>query len=156
MRNDARIDRKYVACPNASTLGYGKWKAQTGDIVVYRQATYEAKDLKEMTNPYYSSRVGRVIGRIAHAPNLDEYGKTIRNYLLIVGLSEDLTAAMERWVNPVDVTRVYDPRETNTQALISFFFSPEMPKEPVNILRQWSTSGFSTVQEYREYLSKRS
>ena len=152
---DLQIDRKLVICPNASTLGYGKWKAQLGDIIVYQESTYEAKDLSTKVNPHNHTRVARVIGRVAYAPPLESDEKPIRNYLLVSALSEDLTFAMERWVNPEDVIRIYNPEVTKTQNFLAFFFSPEMPTYSADELRQWSISGFSRVEELREYLKRR-
>ena len=135
MRTDARIDRKQVACPNASHLGFDKYKAQFGDIVVFNESD--------------KSKVGRVIGRIDYAPALGET-PAIRNYLVVAALTEDLTHVSERWVNPEDVTRVFDPNEEsrNIPALINFFFSPKFRDESVDLLRRWTDTGFATPNDY--------
>jgi hypothetical protein len=140
VRIDAFIDRKQMRCPNASTIGYGKWKAQTGDIVVYRAN-------EGMT------QVGRVIGRITHAPALDGDKSPTRNYLLLAVLNSSLTFVMERWINPEDVIEVFEPRE-DVAKMLAFFFSPEFTKESVDTLRRWTGSGFATPKDNEEYMAR--
>lgn len=56
---DATIDRKAVRLPNACTLGYGKYRAQYGDLVTFKE---------HYTDSTYGTRIGRVAGRIVYAP----------------------------------------------------------------------------------------
>lgn len=135
MRTDARMDRKQVQCPNVSQLGFDKWKAQFGDIVMFTEGE--------------KTRVGRVVARIEHAPALGET-EALHNYLCVAALSDDLTFVMERWVKPEDVLRIYDPNEPSLhiQDTIRFFFSPEFKNESVDTLRRWLSSGFATPNDY--------
>lgn len=50
MREDVKIDRKQVRCPNASHLGFDKYNAQVGDIILYQDGDTE--------------RIARMAGRI--------------------------------------------------------------------------------------------
>jgi len=137
MRTDTIIDRKLVKCPNASTLGYGKWKAQFGDIVLWKDSE--------------GIHIGRVAGRIQYAPALGSETPAIRNHLLIVALSRNHTFPMERWVDPQEVIEVYDPANFESQPLrlLTFLFGPEFKKESVEDLRKWIRDGAATPEDMR-------
>jgi hypothetical protein len=135
MRTDAQIDRKQVYCPNASTLGYGKHKAQFGDVVVFEENN--------------TLRVGRVAGRIKYAPPCGDT-PAIRGHLLVIGLNDSLTSVYERWLNPSDVTRV-EPRANLIVSLMSFLMSPGFKTHTPDVLRTWSESGFPTMDQWYTY-----
>lgn len=139
MRTDAQIDRQQVYCPNANTQGYGKYRAQFGDFVIWNNTDHT----------YY----GRVAGRVHYAPAIDEDREPVRDWLLVIALGSNLSFAMERWVNPADVTEVFEPREQMTRFL-AFFLSDAFKKEKPDALRAWSASGFATVEEYQQYLAE--
>lgn len=142
MRADAQIDRKQVLCPNVSHLGYDKYKAQFGDIVLFIQND--------------RAQVGRVIGRVHYAPALEGDTRPIRDYLVVAALSDDLTHVGERWVSPDEVTRIYDPTEPDRKILemITFFFGASFKDESVERLRRWTGSGFSTPTENEVYMER--
>jgi len=80
-----------VRCPNASVLGYGKWKASPGDWLTYEDGT------------------GRSVPARMFASVHDWQGRTDNDppvLLAVVALAEDLTFGMLRWVNPEHVERV--------------------------------------------------
>jgi hypothetical protein len=92
MRTDCTIDKRQVRCPNACTIGYGKWRAQVGDLLTFQDGA--------------QIRCGRMIGRVHYAPAISGETHPVRDYILVVGLSTALDHTFERWVNPVDVTYV--------------------------------------------------
>lgn len=133
MRTDVTTSKKqseYLA--NASTLGYGKYKAQFGDIVIYRE--------NENT-----VRVARVAGRIEHCPKLDD-DPNMKGWLIVVALGMNLTHTMERWINPDDVIECFNPSPDkfggrDIIALLSFFFGEDFKKHSTDELRQWANAG---------------
>lgn len=97
MRTDIIIDRRFVRCPNASTLAYGKYRAQVGDWVTWRYP--------EADGTIYT---GRMIGRIAYDPTpaTAEYRNT-RGWIVCLTLGMEMTTVFERWVDPQWVTQVH-------------------------------------------------
>ena len=142
MRRDATIDRQQVHLPNASTLGFGKYKAQFGDVVLYQQDEH--------------TYIGRVAGRIHYAPPLESSEKPIRDYLLVIALGTRLDFAMERWVNPEDVTECFDPSNEHCriQEVLAFLFSPQFKTESVDTLRRYAGE-WSTPDRMRKWEAKR-
>jgi len=138
MRTDAIIDRRQVRCPKASTLGYGKWKAQVGDLVLFTEGQ--------------QTRTGRMIGRIHYAPACGE-SPIIRDYLLVVCLNDSLDHTFERWVNPADVQRVEALREQ--QPVMAYFLSADLVKSPIDEVRRSTTDGWTTLAKYRAYMAER-
>lgn len=110
MRTDAIIDDLSVICPNASTLGYAKLTARRGDLIRYEERYVGGAS---------GDRLARVIGRIAYAPALSET-PAIKNFLLVLALSDSGTFCYERWIDPKDV------REVNAfpAKLFAFFAAP--------------------------------
>jgi hypothetical protein len=155
MRTDVQIDKRYVYCPNASTLGYGKYRAQFGDFLMWREATYAANDLETKTNPHCHMCYGRMAGRIHYAPAICDDTEPVRDWILAIALGSNLTFAMERWVDPSEVVEVFEPT-AKLQSFLNYFLSEQFKQEKPNTLRAWSTSGFSTMQEYQNYLNSRS
>ena len=70
MRQDAQFDKRQVICKHATHLGYGKIRAQVGDLV--------------LTN---DGLLARMIGRITYAPTIDPTTKPIRNWILAVTMT---------------------------------------------------------------------
>lgn len=134
MRTDVQIDRKQVHCPNASGIGYGKYKAQFGDIVIASADGHVT--------------IGRVAGRIAYATAIGEDRGPIRDWLVVVALSSNLTFPMERWINPADVIEVYDPQNidgANPATFLAFFFGAQFKAHSVESLREWANNGFGAA-----------
>ena len=168
MRTDVSIDRKQVYCPNARALGFGKYKAQTGDLVEYCES--EGSEYCESEG---STRIGRIAGRIRLAEDLGG-GKPIANQLLVIALSSDLSFVMERWIDPDSITRIiamnrgsYGEYPDGTEdvgrqayankirALMAFFLSEEFATYSADELRQWCYSGYSSAEQFRDSQQKR-
>lgn len=139
MRTDAIIDKRQVRCPNASHLGYDKWKAQVGDLITFREGDH-------------GITTGRMIGRIHYAPPCGE-SPAINNWLLVIGINSMLDHTFERWANPADVTRVQSLREQ--QAVMGYFLSDEILKAPIEEVRRGTTDGWTTLSRYRAYTAER-
>lgn len=137
MRTDATIDKRYVRCPNTSHLGYDKWCAQVGDIINWTESG--------------ETRIGRMIGRVHYAPPCGEI-PAIRDYILVVGMAQDLTHTFERWVNPVDVTRVQAIR--NHAEILEWFLSDDMVRAEVGEVRRALEWGGSGLKPYRAWRTK--
>jgi hypothetical protein len=110
---DATIDHRQVRLPNASHLGYDKWKAQRGDVIVYREGE--------------GTRTGRVLGRVAYAPPEGEIG-AITDHLYVLALSDDLSHAYIRWVDPADVVQC-TPCTPDRAAWLALFFAADLPRD---------------------------
>lgn len=148
MRTDATYDRKQVSCPNASTLGYGKYKAQTGDLIVYRE---------HYTNGTDDARLARVIGRVDYAPALDGDREPTRNRLVVLAMATMPSFCFERWINPEDVIEILaidgEPGD-KIRRLMEWFLSPDLPRHSMEELLQWQRSGFATMTEWKEWRDK--
>lgn len=137
MRNDVTIDRKQTGyLPNTSTLGYGKYKAQFGDVVLFTEANHV--------------RIGRVIGRIKSAPRIGN-DPDLRGHLVVLTLGQNLTHAFERWVAPEDVIECFNPEPDkfggrDVRKLLDFFFGPEFKTKTPDQLRQYA-NGLTTTEE---------
>lgn len=105
---DATIDGKQVICPNASLLASGTRKARVGCMV-----TCEHNG---------QTRIARMLGRVAYSPAI-EGAERIENYLLVMMLAEDGTFAYERWIDPKEVTRIFE----SPAKFAAFFFAPKLP-----------------------------
>lgn len=44
MRTDVTIDQRQVHCPNACTLGFGRYQARFGDFIQYKEWIDRARD----------------------------------------------------------------------------------------------------------------
>lgn len=86
-----RRPSKYL--PNASTLGYGKFKARPGDFVTFSE---------EMSNGNRLA-VGRVVGVIEETDR-DGTDFTGKEMLLVIMLSDDHSFGYEHWIS-VDQVR---------------------------------------------------
>lgn len=136
MRIDIVIDRKQVHLPNASTLGFGKYKAQYGDCVLFSEGGQRT--------------MGRVIGRIAYAPKMDN-DPDLRNYLVVIALGSNLSFPMERWVDPASVSECFNPQDFGNRdiaAFMSFFFGESFRKHSTEDMRGWVNYGSATVEGY--------
>lgn len=91
MRTDIITDHRQVRCPNSSSLGYSMYTARVGDFVFWH----------ESTNMGNREQLGRMLARITWT---SDEGKC--TYILVAILHES-SFVSERWVRPVDVTRVY-------------------------------------------------
>lgn len=136
MRTDVRIDRKQVKLPNSTNLGFGKWKAQFGDVVRFDESGHDM--------------YGRIIGRIAHAHRPDG-DPDVRGWLVVIALGSNLSFPMERWVNPADVRECFNPQAFGGRDMakfLAFFFGPEFRKQKTEVLRAWSTYGQPDFEKY--------
>jgi hypothetical protein len=73
-------------------------------------------------------RVARSLGRIAWC---DRDGENCVGFVLAMELSQDATFAYERWINPDDITAIFDA----PTAMAAFFFAAELPYSPDMIRR---------------------
>lgn len=140
MRTDVTIDRKQVHLPNASTLGYGKFKAQHGDVVLFKQDP----SIGQLT-------IGRVVGRIASAPRIGD-DPDLRGHLVVVALTQSITSPMERWVDPANVVECFNPQDfggRDVGEFLRFFFSPEFRNETPDTMRQWANSGCASFATFK-------
>jgi hypothetical protein len=140
MRTDAVIDKVQVECPDSSTLGFDKTKAQVGDLVFYHFGD---------DGPIFH---GRMIGRIHHAPAIGNDKGPIKNWLLVAQLSPFLDQVYERWINPLWVVRVNaisgDMRQKD---ILAWFMSDDMVKAPQDEVRACVSEGWSSLAAYRHW-----
>jgi hypothetical protein len=139
MRTDVIIDKKQVVCRNTSTLGFSKWKAQVGNLLLFKEG----------------GRIvtGRMIGRIQHG-YFD--GKSLKNHLVVICISPRLDWTFERWVDPNDVTEIYDLNSEYARhaEVLEHFFSVELTKAPIDEVRACSRDWYS-LKSKRAYEAKR-
>jgi hypothetical protein len=103
MRTDFKLDNKAVHLPNASTLGFGKYRAKRGDFIGF-------------TMPGGTFYWGRVIGRV------NTFGLSpVHGHIMAACLSSH-GAIMVRWVEPKDVTLCYEQVPPEILLLLSADF----------------------------------
>jgi hypothetical protein len=141
MRTDAHIDRKLVKLPYRSCESQGKWKAQTGDMVIYHSSLSDADSCVE---------IARIAGRVHYAPALSGEETPCRDMLLVITFSRDMRFVMERWIKAKQVIRCYSI-ELKQRRLWEFMLSPDFVKRSPDELRQWAESGFATWDEFETY-----
>jgi hypothetical protein len=91
--------------PNASTIGYGKYRAESGDFVSFTVAPDDV-------------RYGRVVGRVAETA--EDGLEDCAGFLEVVMLGSTLDFAARNWVDPKDVTYCTGPERAHT-FLTKFF-----------------------------------
>lgn len=137
MRTDARIDKKQVCCAKSPHLQTGKFHCQVGDLFLYIES-------ERMV-------LGRMLGRIAYAPAIGET-PTIRGAILAIVINSELSFTYERWVNPLDVVRIFSiDRQKDVMA---YFLGPEMLSAKIDEIRAVAGE-WSTLAAYRQYMTKR-
>jgi len=104
----AKYDRKQVICRNASCIGYSSNIARPGYWIRY--------NVGESGSQWAINRLGRVLGRIAHA---DADGNDCRGFLAVMRLAVSGTAAFVDWVNPDMVRECYERPPANLFAWIT-------------------------------------
>ena len=145
MRTDATIDKRQVLCRNASCIGFGKIQAQVGNLVMWRDV------------PDGQLLAGRMIGRVHYAPALSGDTKSVRDYILVIGLNPELSHTFERWVNPTTVERVevLNHACADRRAVMEYFLSDEMTRATVDEVRRATEWGGSGLRKYRAYMAQR-
>jgi hypothetical protein len=121
VRTDCKIDGRAIKCPNANLSGFGLGVAKPGHLIVYKE---------HYADGTYRTRAARVLGRVS-APTLGPAGSSapdadtgaVRGFALVAALSDDMTHAYERWINPADIIEVRE----NPTAFAAFFFGAELP-----------------------------
>lgn len=93
--------RREVKLPNASTLGYGRWKARAGDFIVYKEQ-HGAGDAAE---EHY--RLARVIGQITAVDGRTDDGMV--GSLLVLAIADEAAYGYERWIDADDVVECRSP-----------------------------------------------
>jgi hypothetical protein len=142
MRTDATIDKRQVRCPNASTLGFGKWKAQVGDFILFKEGDRQV--------------CGRVIGRVHYAPPCGE-SPAVRDSVLTICLGDHQNFTMERWVKPEDVLYIESmdgEQGEKRRAVMAWFLSDEIVQAPIEEVRKSTTDRWSTLAAYRQWRQK--
>lgn len=130
MRTDCKIStRKKIHCVNATSIGFGKYMAEVGDLIVYKE---------HYNDDSYGMRTARMIGSVT-APKVDPADAVIKDWLLVLTLSDDCHTCFERWVNPIHVVEVTNPP---TQ-MVAWFFQEKLPYD-VNTLRRLNVHGSLT------------
>jgi hypothetical protein len=122
MRTDVTTDKKLMKLPNASTLGFGKWKAQFGDMVRFTDEN--------------GNHMGRIAGRVKDGGIL---------YAIVIVLF-DACYVGERWVKPEEITYCITIREKH-QELMRFFMSDEWLTTSPDELRSWAESGYASPSD---------
>lgn len=147
----ATIDGCRVLCRKGSFHHYGAY-AHVGDWLTYDESNgSESNGLL---------RVGRMIGRIKHAPAFGvgtDSTPAIDNWLLVLALSNDATSLYIRWVNPDNVTRVESPNDGITR-LAAMFFAVKLPfnRDELMFLSDYGTlqAQFYSDDHSREVIAK--
>ena len=109
MRNYTLAPRKRTHLPNASTLGYGKYYAEPGDIVRFKDGG---------TAPV----IGRVLGQIT---SCDQDGQDCTGWLAVATLGENLSFAFTRWIEPSEITECLPASQV--APFLSAFLSATIP-----------------------------
>lgn len=115
------LDNRGVRCHPSVTLGYAKWIAKRGDIIVFKEHYEDGSG---------ESLMGRSLGRLA---SVEKDGlEDCKGWLCLVVPNLTFTHCMIRWVCPNDVVEIRSC-PSNTPAT---FFSLEMCDEKDDIWAQ--------------------
>ena len=103
MRTDAEIHNRQTKLPHVSTLGFDRWIARPGDLILY---------VERMLDGSEQTRMARVIGTV-DAPAIPdgttyEGSPAVKDHICVMALADDGAYAYERWVDPKDVRRCFD------------------------------------------------
>lgn len=90
---------KYL--PNATHLGYSKYKASPGDMIVFRVERSAGESPDRM--------IGRVIGVIDETDR-DGTDYTGKGALLVIAVSRNASFGMEMWVDLEDIEECTSPK----------------------------------------------
>jgi|SRR5215469_4828237 len=114
------LDNKAVRVPNASHLGFDKWKVKRGDVFTCD-----------------GNIIARSLGRIK---TCDNDGEDCRGWVcaLVLGLSG--SHAYVRWIDPASVRQVIDC----PSKLAAFFFAEKLPYDNDMIL---NLAAYGTLSE---------
>ena len=140
MRTDAIIDKRQVKVPYSSHIGFSKWRAQVGDLILFTEGGRTV--------------TGRMIGRVHYAPALGET-PIIRDYILCVCLNDALDYTFERWVNPIDVVQVEPMTDEHARKRIEVtaWFLSDLKRESAEELRRTVEYG-AIPPKYRAFRDK--
>ena len=137
MRKDAKYSKKAVMCPKASTIGFGRYKAKPGDLIVFSDGILDSS----------GREIGRVLGRV------DASGEPgcpkIVGHILVLQASRDFTSCYIRWIDPALVTYVTD----SPTKFAAFFFQKEIPYDATTLIH---LDEYGTLDErYIDYAETR-
>ena len=130
----ARYSLKKVICRNSSCIGYSSVTAKPGYWIAWRDCPVVGQPLPE-------ARYGRVLGRIDET---DRDGTDCKGWLAVMRLSMELTHASIAWVNPADVTHVYEKPPAD---LLAWITGAEWVKNKDDIARILAMSEHGTTSD---------
>lgn len=134
--------------PRASTTGYGKYRASPGDLITW---------CEEDNGP--TMHTGRVIGMV-DAPAMRTVDHRfdagpIKDWLIVMRLSAELTYAHPVWVDPKMVTKCIECPKGN---LLAFLFSDDfhtMKVEDLMYLSGYGSLSESYIDNWKRRLDER-
>lgn len=136
MRTDAKISNRKVYLPRASTIGYGKYEAKRGDLIVYEE--------HDNDGGVHNRRMARVLGTV-DAPGVCGNPPT-KNHLFVLALADDGHTAYERWIDPKRVVSC----QASPSKFAAWFFSDEpMRYSAADVIR---LSEYGTLDDH--YIDK--
>lgn len=139
----AKYSAKKVLLPNASRIGYGMYYAKPGFWL-----TWSAPAGSDGSTTRHS---GRVLGRIECAAYEIGLGtQDCAGWLAVMQLSDDMTHAYVRWVNP---ERVEVCHERPPAQLLAWIAGDEWPKQGRDVARVLAMAHYGTCSE--SYISQR-
>jgi hypothetical protein len=104
IRRKIKVSRKKVAkLLNATSIGYGQWKARPGDIIVFKEW---------YTNNEYRYRLARLIGVITESDVVE--GHSAAGELSVLSINDSIHYGYERFVKCEDVVECYRPEHART------------------------------------------
>jgi hypothetical protein len=96
--------------PNAFTMGYRKYKASPGDLVIWRYKTADGERDAER-------HFGRMLAMV-NAPREGEECPAVKGHIAVLELDISLSHCFVRWVDPDDVCDV----TASPEHLVAWFF----------------------------------
>jgi hypothetical protein len=95
-----------------------------------------------------------MIGRIVHAPRIDQSDPLVENWIAAIGLLSDLSALRERWIDPSTVTRIF-PVESRPDVIAGFLSDEYIDPANLSDVRQAAYGLWPTLASYRAWRQKR-
>lgn len=136
-----RVSGGKVYIPNATTLGYGKYNAEPGDFLSWRDPLQNG-DRSDM-------RYGRVLGRVSsHDATSLGARKDFTGHIAVLWFHSNFAHASMRMVDPEHVVECYDPNagKSNLGKFLNFMVSVDI--NPANIKRLMEAERYGSLDAH--------
>lgn len=147
MRSCTISQKKSRYLKNASTLGYGKYKVEPGDLITWCYGD---------DSVLHTGRVMGLVDAPARRTGVPEHdAEAVKGWLCVMRFDPDMTHAYPVWVNPDDVTSA---KACPGGKLVAFLLSDEfqtMEIDDLLFLSRYGTLSESYIEGREKVLTER-